>query len=88
MAKKKSELRSWHLYIIQAQDGTLYTGITTDIDRRFEQHLSGKGAKYFRKSLPEKVIYRESGLTRGEALKREATIKKMSREQKKELIFS
>ena len=78
---------SWSLYIIEASDGSLYTGITTDVERRFEEHLQcRKGAKYFNGRSPIKVVYREDGHTRSSASLREAEIKKLSRSEKKTLI--
>lgn len=69
----------WYVYIIICSDKSLYTGITTDIERRFCQHLSGKGAKYFRARRPVKVVYFESGHTHASAAIRESIIKKMKR---------
>lgn len=82
---------SWHVYMIQASDGSLYTGITTDVERRFNEHLNGKlsgkkGAKYFQGRKPEKVVYVESGHDRSSASKREVAIKRLRREQKLALI--
>jgi len=75
-------LNNWFVYIILCSDETLYTGITTDIDRRFQQHLSLQGAKYFRGRDPVKVIYQESGHTRSSASIKEAQIKALSRKDK------
>ncbi len=86
MAAKKAK---WELYIIQTKSQKLYTGITTDLDRRFEDHLNGKrGARFFRFSDPEKILYREPHPNRSKATKREIQIKKMSRKKKLELIDS
>jgi putative endonuclease len=75
------------LYMLRCVDGTLYTGITTDLERRFQDHLEGKkGARFFRFSNPEKILYRESHPNRSKATKREIEIKKMSRPQKLKLI--
>ncbi|MDH3630571.1 MAG: GIY-YIG nuclease family protein [Gammaproteobacteria bacterium] len=80
---------TWSLYIIEASDASLYTGITTDVDRRFEEHLNcQKGAKYFNGRSPVKVVYREDGHTRSSASRREAEIKKLSRQAKAALIIS
>jgi putative endonuclease len=79
---------NWHVYIIHCSDDTLYTGITTDIARRFEQHTSGRGAKYFRGRHPVKVLYQESGHTRSSASRRELEIKAFSRIEKIALISS
>lgn len=81
------KLTEWFIYIIKAKDGSLYTGITTDVERRFEQHRTGKGARYFRKTPPAKVVYIEAVKTRSEATKREIEIKRMDRKSKKALIL-
>lgn len=78
--------KEWFVYIIEAENGSLYTGITTDIAKRFEEHLSGKsGARFFRTSKPVKIIYSEKYPNRSEASKREAAIKKMSALEKRSL---
>ena len=76
----------WSLYIIEASDATYYTGITTDVERRFEQHLNGTGAKFFNGRQPVAVVYREDGHDRSSASRREAEIKKLSRREKTVLI--
>lgn len=76
----------WYLYILQCGDGSLYTGITTDVEKRLEAHRSGKGAKYTRGRLPLALRYRESCGTHSDALKRELEIKHLSREEKLALI--
>jgi putative endonuclease len=78
----------WLVYIILCTDDTLYTGITTDLQRRFDQHSTGTGAKYFRGRRPLQVVYRESGHTRSTASKREQEIKALVRSDKSLLIFS
>ena len=78
--------KSWYLYILRCGDNSLYTGITTDVEKRLEAHRSGKGAKYTRGRGPLELVYREQCGTHSDALKRELEIKKMSREQKQELI--
>lgn len=78
---------SWFVYIIEASDSSYYTGITTDVERRFDEHCStALGAKYFNGRSPIKVIYRESGHSRSSASKREYEIKKLSRRQKELLV--
>ncbi|WP_224959192.1 GIY-YIG nuclease family protein [Geomonas subterranea] len=77
---------NWHVYIILCSDETLYTGITTDVNRRLRQHATGRGAKYFRGRQPKALIYLESGFDRSGAAKREAAIKALSRSQKQALI--
>jgi len=78
----------WQVYIILCSDDSLYTGITTDIERRLRQHTDGTGAKYFRGRQPVKVVYQESGHTRNTASKRELEIKALSRSEKNILISS
>jgi putative endonuclease len=78
---------NWSLYIIEASDASLYTGITTDVERRFGEHAQGpKGARYFNGRSPLRVIYREDGHSRASASRREAEIKKLSRRAKQSLI--
>lgn len=78
---------SWFVYIIEADDGSLYTGVTTDIERRFLEHKKGKrGARYFYGRKPYRVVYREEGHNRSSACRREAVIKKYSRQEKQRLI--
>ncbi len=78
----------WQVYIIRCSDGTLYTGITVDIERRLAQHGSSTGAKYFRGRRPEAVVYLEGGHDRSSASRREASIKQLSRMDKLRLIGS
>ena len=78
---------TWSLYIIEASDSSFYTGITTDVERRFGEHLQcRKGAKYFNGRKPISVVYREDGHSRSSASRREAEIKKLSRSEKETLI--
>ena len=77
---------NWHLYILRCKDDTLYTGITTDVDKRFAQHQTGKGAKYTRGRGPLELVYREECGSHSEALRRELEIKALPREKKLELI--
>ena len=77
---------TWQLYILRCRDNTLYTGITTDVDKRFDAHCSGKGAKYTRGRGPLTLVYQETCGDHSSALKREAEIKKLSRQEKELLI--
>ena len=77
---------SWKLYILRCGDGSLYTGITTDVEKRLAAHRSGKGAKYTRGRGPLELVYREECADHSAALKRELEIKKLSREEKEQLI--
>ena len=77
---------TWYLYILRCKDSTLYTGITTDVEKRFEAHQSGKGAKYTRGRGPLELVYRETCGTHSDALKRECAVKAFTRLQKQDLI--
>ncbi len=76
----------WHVYILICIDGSLYTGITTNLDRRFSEHKNLKGGRYTASHPVLTRVYSESLMTRSEALKREAQIKKWRREKKLWLI--
>lgn len=79
--------KRWWVYIIQTEKGTLYTGITTDLERRFKEHSSGKkGAKFFSTSEPHAILFKKKMKDRSEASQVEAQIKKLTREQKLKLI--
>lgn len=78
---------NWYLYILRCKDGTLYTGITTDVSRRLEEHRSGRGAKYTRGRGPLELVYEESCGSHSDALKRELEIKSISRREKEQLIL-
>ncbi len=81
-------MSDWVVYIIYCSDESLYTGISNDVEKRYAQHVAQKGAKYFRGRKPEKLVYLEEGHDRSSATKREIEIKKLSRDNKKQLIFS
>ena len=72
----------YYLYLLECRDGTIYTGITTDVLRRFEEHRSGKGAHYTKVHKAKKILYTEEHDDRSGAQKREAEIKKWSRAKK------
>ena len=77
----------WQVYIVEADDGKLYTGITTDVERRFNEHATGKkGARFFRTTSPARIVFREKHPDRSSATKREMAIKKMTRQQKLDLV--
>ena len=76
----------WYLYILQCGDGTLYTGVTNDLQKRLEAHRQGKGAKYTRGRGPLQVVYLETCPDRSQAQQREAEVKKLSRLKKQALI--
>lgn len=73
----------WYAYIIQTEKGHLYTGITTDIERRFQEHATGKkGAKFFRTGAPSEILWKKRFKNRSEASKFEASFKSLNRKEK------
>lgn len=78
----------WQVYIIHCSDDSYYTGITTDVERRFKQHSNGTGAKYFYGRAPVDVVYVEQCENRSIASRREAQIKSLNRAQKIRLLGS
>ena len=76
----------WYVYIVACADGTLYTGITTDVDRRVDKHNDGKASRYTRSRLPVTLVYKEAATGRSAASKRERLIKALSREDKLALV--
>ncbi|HEX7018300.1 MAG TPA: GIY-YIG nuclease family protein [Patescibacteria group bacterium] len=72
----------WYVYVLLCQDGSLYTGCTNDVEKRFAAHLAGKGGHYTRSRRPIKVMFQEEVADRSTALKRELEIKGWSRQQK------
>lgn len=82
-------IKEWKVYIVECSDGSFYTGITTDIDRRILEHnYSLKAAKYTRSRRPVRLVYEESASNRSEASKREYSIKRLKRKNKSSLILS
>ncbi|VTS31782.1 endonuclease containing a URI domain [Streptococcus pseudoporcinus] len=75
-----------YMYVLECADKTLYTGYTTDIDRRLKTHNAGKGAKYTRSRLPVKLLYTETFSSKQEAMSAEALFKKRKSRQEK-LIY-
>ena len=78
--------KEWTLYILSCKDGTLYTGITDNLEPRLAQHRAGKGAKYTRGRRPVEPVYTEECESCSAALKREYAIKQLSRREKSNLI--
>ncbi|MCI8474523.1 MAG: GIY-YIG nuclease family protein [Oscillospiraceae bacterium] len=76
----------YYLYILRCGDGTLYTGIAADVDKRLALHQSGKGAKYTRGRGPLTVVYREECADKSAALRRELEVKALPREKKLALL--
>lgn len=78
--------KTWKLYILRCGDGSLYTGITVDVEVRLEAHRSGKGAKYTRGRGPLELIYWEECGTHSDALRREIAVKGLTKMEKIKLI--
>ncbi|MGR6836895.1 GIY-YIG nuclease family protein [Syntrophomonas erecta] len=76
---------SW-VYIVECADGTYYTGYTENVENRLAVHNAGKASRYTRGRVPVKLVYMEQTATKSQALRREAEIKKMKRQQKQKLI--
>ncbi len=88
MGKDPLAQTTWYLYMIRCNNGHLYTGVTTELSRRFKEHQAGgvKAAKYLRGKGPLSLAYSEEVGNRSEALKREIVVKKLTRKQKLLLI--
>ena len=78
----------WYVYVLRCADATLYTGIATDVTRRIEEHNRGgvSGARYTRARRPVTLLYQENHASRSAASRREAEIKRLSRQQKETLV--
>jgi predicted GIY-YIG superfamily endonuclease len=76
----------WFVYILRCRDGSLYTGISTDVDQRVATHNAGRGARYTRPRLPVSVVHLERKRSRSTALRREAAIKALSRAEKLNML--
>lgn len=72
----------WFVYILFCEDGSLYTGVSNNVNQRFSDHKNGKGGRYTRSHKPVKLVYQENCGTKSEALKRERQVKGWSREKK------
>lgn len=73
---------AWYVYMLRCGDGTLYTGVTDDVQRRLAAHRAGRGAKYTRGRGPLELVYREEQPDKSAALRRELQIKRLSRRDK------
>lgn len=78
--------KTWYVYILECGDGTLYTGITDDVQRRLAAHQAGKGAKYTRGRGPLTLRYQEACESYSHALRREVQIKRLNRREKLKLL--
>lgn len=76
---------AWSVYILRCGDGSLYTGIARDVEARLAQHASGRGARYTRGRGPLTLVYVEPAATHGEALRREAALRRLGRAGKEAL---
>ncbi len=79
-------MKNWYVYIVRCKDGTYYTGITTNIERRIDEHNSGQGAKYTRSRTPVELEEFKRFSSRSNATKEECRIKKLTRVKKERLI--
>ena len=79
-------MKDWTLYMLRCSDGSLYTGITKDLEKRLEAHNTGKGAKYTRGRLPVQVVWSKTGLSESEARKKEAGFKSLSKAEKEAML--
>jgi putative endonuclease len=82
----KAVTKAWYVYMLRCNDATLYTGITTDIERRIQEHNGLKAAKYTRARQPVSLLFSKKAKTRSAALIEEARLKKLSREEKLALV--
>ncbi len=78
----------WSVYIVECSDGTFYTGVTTELERRINEHNDGTGAKYTRHRHPVRLVYSEPANDRSAATKRELAIKRLTTDRKRELIIA
>ncbi|HUL01532.1 MAG TPA: GIY-YIG nuclease family protein [Nitrospirota bacterium] len=83
---QKRKTSSWLLYLLLCSDGTLYTGITTNLSRRLKQHNNGKAARYTRSRRPVRVVFQEPCSSKSHALRKEHTVKSMTRKKKDDYI--
>ncbi|UTW09018.1 GIY-YIG nuclease family protein [Pseudomonas benzenivorans] len=78
--------KTWFVYLVRAANGALYCGISDDPQRRFAQHQSGKGARFFHSSPAEALVYTEACAGKGDALRRERAIKRLGKAAKETLV--
>jgi putative endonuclease len=81
-------VKTWSVYILRCRDGTLYTGVAVDLQRRLAAHQRGSAAKYTRSRRPVALAYEEPQPNRSQALKREAELRRLGRAAKLTLIES
>ncbi|MEO8494817.1 MAG: GIY-YIG nuclease family protein [Planctomycetota bacterium] len=78
--------RDYHFYLLRCSDDSLYAGICVDLEQRVETHQTGKGAKYTRSRLPVRLVFHEQHCSKGDALRREAQVKKWTKPRKERLV--
>ncbi|MEM9776618.1 MAG: GIY-YIG nuclease family protein [Chloroflexota bacterium] len=78
---------TWHIYLIRCADNSLYTGITTDVERRFRTHSAGKGAKYVKARRPLKLVFQQEIGDRSLASKVEYAVKQLTKRQKERIVL-
>jgi len=86
MDSSKKQETDWFVYILRCADDTLYTGITTDLERRLEEHNKGKGARYTSSRIPVTMVYSREAADRSEASRIECELKRLPRSRKLQLI--
>lgn len=86
MKKENQERKKHYAYMLRCSDGSIYSGYTTDLNRREKVHNSGKGAKYTRTRLPVKLVYFEEFDNKIDAMKREYAFKQLTHKEKEEII--
>jgi putative endonuclease len=79
-------MRDWYVYIVRCRDGSLYTGVATDVERRIADHLANRGAKYLRGRGPLKLVFKKQVRGKGRALKVEQQVKRLPKDKKEALI--
>ena len=84
--KLQANEETWFLYIVECRDGSLYTGITNDLDRRLSQHNDGTGARYTRSRRPVRMRYHEACESRSAALMRECAVRLLTPKEKRALV--
>lgn len=81
-------MTAWYVYLLECRDGSLYTGIATDVERRYAQHVAGKGARYTRSHPPVRLMARFEYADRAAALRAEYAIKQLTPERKRALCLA
>lgn len=77
---------AWYVYILRCRDGSLYTGVATDVERRIADHLANKGAKYLRGRGPLELVFKKQVGQKGRALRAERNVKRLPKHKKEALI--